>query len=124
MLAAEFLGQSPAAERLPAVPGQPFAEQPGQAAERVVGVVGGVGDGQRAGQVLETARVDQEPALPLQRVHLRMLTKHPSQLARPAPASAPDKERSAHARHLTSRPGWRQPDFRATGAFGARSDNS
>ena len=59
---------------------------------------------------------DQEPALPLQRVHLRMLTKHSSQLARPAPASAPDKERSAHSHHLTSKPGWRQPDFRATAA--------
>ena len=53
--------------------------------------------------------------LPHGDVHLRMLTKHPSQLARPAPASAPDKERSAHGHHLTSKPGWRQPDFRATG---------
>jgi hypothetical protein len=32
------------------------AKQPGQAAERVIGVTGDPGDGQHAGQVLETAR--------------------------------------------------------------------
>lgn len=96
VLGAEFAGQAPATEGLPAVAGQPLVQQPGQAAERVVGVIGGVGHGQGPGQVLESARIHQEPALPLQGVHLGMITQYPAQLACSAAASTPYEERPVH----------------------------
>jgi len=87
---------------------QPLVQQPGEPAQRVVGVVRGVGDGQRSGQILEAARVDQETALPPQRVYVGMLAEHADQLAGAAPPGTSDKIRSSDRPSLARAPPWRQ----------------
>lgn len=113
-LAAEQLGQVPVGEDALVATCHLPGEQPAEPVERVGGVERCIRLGERRHEVLEPARVDEEPALLCERPDPWVLAEHRGELRRTGPARAADEDGSGlwHPSILSG------PDGRGNGVSG------